>query len=522
MGKGRIITTLRRRREIEHEIRQLLELKSQDDIFSRVDKIAQEGDEVLPILIANLETTNPHFRGALGLVASRLPRDISAPAFRAAATDESLSDQARLTAVMILERFLDEEYDSSTLAGLKDPRDVALQSLQEVLEASREDRNILVEYARSFQEQPVEVGMMVLAALEHLPPDDRVELLRIFAQDDRPAIRDQALATLGKIRSAAARRSILILRPNISPSFRPILDRALRKLALAGIPEDPLPPPDPRWRALVSPVDGQGNQSIWFLRQEEGGHHCQFLSVLISDRIGLKDSFGGDEVFGQRFPPLKKIGSLHAVPLRDSALNLNLLEADFDYGRRLVLEGLKANFNRTVPIPLEYRLLNDHLWGYAWQDTLSPLRLPKVSRDDVTTLLPRTPQLLELTDFTTWFIQSAAIYEYAERLRKIAIRGISTFPRLWIEELAEQHFARREIREIYSRRLRTMSEWLYRGGQKESARLSLAAARGIHRVMPAEHPLLLRLIQIGLGIAVSSLSQGLDLRKSLHSENGLS
>jgi len=508
MERGKIITTLRQRRQIEQQIHHLMELKSENEIAVLIDTIVAQGSEVIPTILANLETTDPHFRGALGLVAAYLPREDVVTALQGAAQNESSSDQARLTAMMILERFLEEEVDAAALTHLNDPDQVAMQSLLEVTSESRRDRAILIEYVRGLQEQPAELTNLVLNALKQIPAIDQVELLRMLAQDERSQIRDQALAMLSQNRTPASRRAVQTLLPTSPTELQPALNRALRKLTFAGVPDQPLPAPDPSWRALVSPIDGRGNQSIWFLQEYPNSEQCRFLSVLISDQIGIQEAFGGDKTTGQHFPTQAPIGTLHAISLRASTFQLNLLEADFDYGRRLVLAGLQVSFEKEQPLPIEYRLLNDLIWGYSAESLDTNPTLPKIPQERFQSALASTADLLDIPDFTTWFVQSELIYKYAERLRSTtAYGGIAAVPIQWILEIADAHFASVDMRRTYIARLRAMSEWLLLSNQGEAARLALVAALAIDEVLPSEHPFLLRLVQHGLGIAINNLNR---------------
>jgi hypothetical protein len=513
MARGKIITTLRQRREIEQQIRDLVALKAPDEIERHIAAILAHGDTLIPTLLANLDTAEPHFRGALGLIAARLPAENIAPALRSLAADSGQPDQARLTAVMILERYLGESIEPGILTGLDDPREIALQSLREVVSESAKDRAILAEYARSFGEQPDDVASVVLDALELIPPEDQPDLLRVLAQDERVFVRDGVLALLGRNRTPAAGRALQILLPTAPAALQPIIQRSLRKRNLAGGPVEPLPPLDPTWRVLASPLDGQGTQSIWFLQERAGQEECRFLSVLINDQHGIKDAFGGDHIQGQHFPAAAPLGVQHAVPLHESSLTLHLLEASFDYGRRRILAGLKINAERRNPTPVEYRLLNDFLWGYQLDDGARTPQLPEMDEAGARLLLPRTMRLLDLPDFTTWFMESESLLAYAERVRALASTGGAvSVPRPWIAELAGAHFESAERRALYAARLDAMSEWLLLGGHIEPARLARAAALTMDGTPPAEHPFLLRLAQIGLGVAISALSHGMHLR----------
>ncbi len=513
MARGKIITTLRQRREIEQQIRDLVALKGPEDIERQLVAITAQGEALTSTLLANLDTAEPHFRGALGLIAARLPADKIGPALHAAAADATQPDQARLTAVMILERYLNESVDPNILAGMDDPREIALQSLREVVAESAKDRAILAEYARSFSEQPDDVAGVVLDALEVIAPEDQPDLLRVLAQDERAFVRDGILALLGRNRTPAAGRALQILLPTAPAATQTIIQRALRKRALAGAPVEPLPAVDPTWRVLASPIDGQGTQSIWFLQERAGQVECRFLSVLLNDQIGVKDAFGGDHIQGQHFPSAAPLGATHAVPLHESNLTLNLLEAPFDYGRRRILAGLRINAERRAAPPVEYRLLNDFLWGYQWDEAARAPQMPALDEAGAAQLLPRTLRILDLPDFTTWFMESEALLAYAERVRALASTGGPvSVPRPWIAELAGAHFESAERRALYAARLNAMSEWLLLGGNNEPARLARAASMTLESTPPAEHPFLLRLAQIGLGVAISALSQGMHLR----------
>ena len=75
----------------------------------------------------------------------------------------------------------------------------------------------------------------------------------------------------------------------------------------------------------------------------------------------------------------------------------------------------------------------------------------------------------------------------------------------------ESHFDTRELN-AYRTRLRAMAEWLTRAGDEETACLALTAADGLLKVAPMEHPLLVRMVDIGLRVAIRNLQQGFDPR----------
>lgn len=494
-------------------MRRLIDAHTDAEANAILDEILTHGEHVIPVVLANLNTTDPHFRGALGLVAKHLPHDQIAPALWGALRDASLIDHARLTAALILERFLGEVVPPEALANLSDPTQVALQSLREVIGESRRSRAILIEYVEAFEEQPAEIQRLVLNTLESiLEGDDVVELLRMLAQSPSPAVSSRALDMLAQLRSPAAARALQMLLPTIHPSLQPAAQRALRKLQFIGIPITPLPPAGIEWRALLSPVDGHGDQSIWFIQEAPEDRPQRFLGLHINDQIGIIEAVGSDQVEDRPFPPPSPLGHLHLIALRPEGPHLYLLEAPYDYGRLLVHRALKLHAHNTHPLPTAYRLYNDALWAYdAERLEKSAPALPELSSEERRHLLARAGQLLEAPAFSTWFAQSELILTYAQHLRRLASSGsIAAVPRTWLAELADRYFSDPERCALYASRLQRMAEWLWLSGQRDLAQLALAAAVGLENIPPAEHPFLLSLMHRSLGLALEALSHGID------------
>ncbi len=525
--KGKIITTLWQRRTVETLMRRLIDARSDAEVNGIIADILSHGEQVIPTILANLGTTDPHFRGALGLVAKHLPRDQIAPALWGALRDASLSDHARLTAALILERFLEEAVPPEAVANLSNPSQVALQSLREVISESRRSRAILIEYIEAFEEQAPEIQQLVLDTLESLLPDDEaVELLRMLAQSPSPAISQRAVDMLAQLRTPAAARALQMLLPTIRPSLQPMVERALRKLQFAGVPVPPLPPAGKDWRALLSPVDGRGNQSIWFIQDTAEGKPQRFFGLHMNDQAGIIEAVGSDRVEDKPFPPPSPLGQLHLIALRPEGPHLYLLEAPYDYGRLLVRQALKLHEADSHPTPTAYRLYNDALWGYDAQglDKAAPT-IPEPSPEERQHALARAGQLLESPAFSTWFVQSELILTYAQHLRRlVSAGGIVAVPRTWLAELADRFFSDPERCTLYASRLRRMAEWLWLSNQRDLALLALSAAIGLENIPPAEHPFLLSLMHRSLGLALGVLSRGIDAADASEApwEEGLS
>lgn len=512
--EGKIITILRQRRAIEELIQRLIEARSEEEVQEILGHIVEQGEQVTPTLIANLDTTDPHLRGALGVVARALPPAEIVPALRAAALDSSLSDHARLTAALILERFLDESLAMDSLLHIQDPTQVALQSVQEVIEESRSSRAIVIDYIKSMQEQPLDVQHMVLDALEYLLQEEEpVELLRTLAQGTEGSIAARAIDMLGRLRIPPSAHALHILLPTIHPDRRPLLERGLRKLQFAGVPVEPLPPPATTWRTLVGAVDGRGNQSIWFLKEDPASGHASLLGLHLNCEAGILEAWGDDHLKEHAFPPPAPAGTLHPIPMRPHSLPLHFLEAPFDYGRYLVLEALQIHWREDRPVPLEYALYNDMLWGYdtAGLADAKP-QLPLLSEERFQTALEGSPDLLNMPDLFSWIAYNKAVLVSAHRIRTLAgsVDSVAV-PRQWLVQLANTSFEGEEIRAAFIGRLRRLSEWLWLAGRAEAAQQALAAAIALEDRSPGEHPFVIALIQRGLEFAITALSQGMDL-----------
>ena len=118
----KIITTFQNRLEMEAAVRSLGETSSDWELRQRAVEVAQRyGDKILPALVGALDTSNPQLRGGLGHLTKRLDKDAAVAALRAAALNRTLSDQARLTAITILEGFREVPPDDAMYAGMAAP-----------------------------------------------------------------------------------------------------------------------------------------------------------------------------------------------------------------------------------------------------------------------------------------------------------------------------------------------------------------------------------------------------------------
>lgn len=495
----KIITSFQSRLEMDAAVRSLGETTSDWELRQAAAEIAKRyGDKVLPALVATLDTSNPQLRGGLGHLAKRLNKDAAVTTLRAAALNRSLSDQARLTAITILERFLEVTPDDAMYAGMAAPEQLALRSLHEVLADTQSDRMVLAEYFRQLGQEPPDVQLTMVRAARLLEGAEGVELLSMFAQETAQPVAVEALQALGMIADPAAAAALQGVIPSLPPELRRQAERALQKLRLRGVAVPALLEPPTEARCLASAVSGEGQQMLWFFLPRAGATSGDVLEVLISQQ-GLLAAAGRREVEATTLPERQSPGTL----LQGSAEQPLLLEAGFDYGRRRLLAALPRTWAAEQATPLIYRLLGPQLWRWARPEPADVLpKTAAATRED-------TVKLMQHPAMGSWFLQSRAIYARAERiLTGSEVPTHEAFTQMIAETLQEALDDGSLAPAALQASLEAMAEWFTLAGDAEHADLALVAAQTVEDD-PASHPLLLLMSELGLRLALLNLARGL-------------
>jgi hypothetical protein len=506
-AQEKIITKLRERRQIEADLLKMLQAGSELEFRRQAQQIAALGSQVLRVIVGNLDRADARMLAAMGTVAAFLDRDEVTMALRQAVRQPGQSDRGRVSAMTILERFLGEPLDDDLLENLRDPEAVAVGSLQEVLSQVERNPSVLADYVQGLDRQEPDVVLAVIRALRGMgtAPGDPgqvrqvVEPLRAMAQDVRDEIAGATLEALGTLRHPDAARALQMLEPIVAPELRPIAGRLVRKLQFVGVKVEALPPPDPEWRVLASPVDGLGQQSVWFVMEDRTTNQARFLNVLLSDRAGAVEAAAHANVPARALPPRRSSGYVHEVALPDSSGAMLMLEASFDLGRRRVLDALDANRETQIPVAAVLRLLCPWLWGYAGADVLPEQQVPDCRPGDEA----HTDRLLRHPAFLTWTARSDALLEATAEVA----RHPGWDPEVWVRRLADELFGEPVVARIFGRRLLDMSEWLMLAGEVELSRLALAAAQAIQRDDPRDQPFVQALIRRDLELVLLGLMQ---------------
>ena len=367
----KIINSFQQRRQLAQAIDEMANTHTEAELLQSVRVIAQAypAELLLAAVLKHLDTTSSQIRGGLGHLAALLPPEEVTPALRSAAANRQNTPQARITAALIAERFLGDPVPPALLNDLSQTNEVAFQSLREAVDEGKQNRHILLEYVNQMRQTSQDIAFMILNLLERMPEPDRVELMRLIAQEDREPVAVAALhrlETLANTTAAAdALRALHTLRFTVPPAQATALERTLRKLQFSGKRYTPSSNLE-GWHALLGPADVGGNQAIWLVRMPAAREATGVLiGLIINGQVGVLHTFGSESMAREQLPKSQRVGQMVMVKT-DSGEPAVLLEAPFDFGRWRLQCALANHWQvaSAHQLPGEYRLYNDLIWQF--------------------------------------------------------------------------------------------------------------------------------------------------------------
>lgn len=501
-SSSKIITTFQDRLALDTAMKSLAQTSTAAEIRQRAAAIAaQFGDRALPALLGHLNTTDPQMRGGLGMLAAMLDYEKTTAALRAAARNRALDDQARLTAITILDRYLNIPPDDDMYHGMGAPEESALRSLREVLADRQTDPLVLVEYFRQLERQPLDVQLTMARAARRLDAAQAVPMLRMFAQAPTHLIAQESLQALGVLATPEAAAALHSLIPTLRPDLRFMAERAFQKLRLRGVAAPPVQSPTPGFRCLAAPPDSRGGQQLVFILPASGETSSLVLRLAINPIGGLVEAAASAVESPSDLPEALAVGAVHSS-LHDLGHSL-WLEAPYDYGRRRAQTCLAVSLEQAQPLPFAYRYLNWALWQWT------PPALDTVSLDVTPAGKPVLDKLLGYPALAGWYLNSLRVFELADELLGAANRVTPqqlewVVTQLLTAELAAGALDLAAVKDG----LTALQEWLLLAGRRDLALQSQAAARSLTDA-PEKHPLLRHMANLGLRIAMITLARGL-------------
>ncbi len=359
MSDDKIIRGFSERLALNKAVRALADAPTTFELEKRVRELAGQGEAVLNPMLRQLDTHDAQLRGSLGLVAQRMDPMLIVPALRRVVADGRRPNDARLTAAMILERYLDVTLDPATTQTLPDSSTVARQSAEEALALAETEPLVIVEYAEQLLEESNEVVTTVIDVLLGMDNPKRASLLMAIGSYAGSVVIARILPTLGTIRHSNSLHSLLVLSHLVDPALRPAVERQARKLQLAGVrPETSVSP-----RVLWSPVNAQGQSLMWIIRHHPSIERTDFLTLVLHDKLGVIHAEAHPQMDPADLPMPAQMGHVHGIHTSGSHYVLRMAEMDPGQGRALVDTAATRLRENEIPWPGELVVFGHWLWG---------------------------------------------------------------------------------------------------------------------------------------------------------------
>ena len=498
-SKGRVIRGFQERRELEDALQRLSRLTDEASRHTLAQELAQKGEPVVPVLLRHLGTTNPLLRGAIGLVAHYLPRELIAPPLREITANPQRSDQERMAALMILERFLDEPIEDSVYASLRDPEAVIQQSLREVCEYQDTIPDIVLDYVAQLQEEPIDVSLAVMDYMRDFPADQVIPILRLLAQDIRVPVARRAIQVLGQTPHPNALASLEVLRDLVPAPLQQEAERAARKLRLRSV--SAAHPAPQQWRALVTPPDAQGTQAFWLLRpRDDDAWHL--LGVLANMGLGVQFAFVLEHV------PADFVASSPGEPVllplagRDEAYGMAwFMEVPLSFARRWLRQLTWQNYHTAYQTPVVYR---HHVISF-WLETQTegfadPPNLPPPEPEQVW----HTLELLQHPALDSWYIEPprTAFQEHQWLQAGLSTDALHEA----LQHIPGELFSQEQWNAL-AERLEYLAEWFLAAEDTERAQLTISAAHALRSLPYEQNPFAQALVARGLMLIFEELQR---------------
>ena len=504
----KIINTFQQRRQLEQAFSDLAATTTDRELRDAAKAIAQTfpGELVLGALLKRLDSPSGQVRGGLGYIAGLLNSDEALPALRTVAANRNLAPQARLTAASIAQRYLGVELPHVLLADLTDTSEIAFQSLREALDEALHNRHVLLEYVTQMQEHPTEIAWMVMDMLDRVEPVERVELLRLIAQDQRISVAKGALAQLEGLAVAGvdgASRALHTLSFALNDELAAQAQRSERKARFGG--HAYMSPTTDQWRALLSSADPNGAQSVWLMRMPtEPNEAGVLLGYIHNELLGMTHFFGTETLDKTLLPHPAVVGTLVTVTM-DSGNTAAMLEVPFDYGRWLLKQALSKRHLLTPDedISGEYKLYNDLIWQFTppqvdatvWPQWQYAGPEEKPSAQSALTAIERTAltaRLFQHPVMENWLVQKWALLPTAHTGNLPPQELVTALLRQMDKEGSTQLAA------ALSAGLRAQASWLYLANEKELAEQTAVLAEQLVRLSITENTVLAHLLENAL------------------------
>ena len=275
-------------------------------------------------------------------------------------------------------------------------------------------------------------------------------------------------------------------------------------------------PPQPAGsEGFLTSIDFTGKRMVWLARPQIPQGMAAF-SALISDCEGIVD-FNGLETTRKNFHEY--------LATFQERVPWEIVEADPEYCLGLIVEAAEIGQKQgQAPSPefLKWR----PLMGPAPALPVKPLiyqYLRKEEAESRTDLLDRSASLLQAPSFQSWFLEKEESQKYLTLLQQASESRLVLTPYQKESRVMEIH--QQAVHELFDeprrllcrRRLEEMAYVLWKKGQENESRMSLAAAAGLEKEsgILSPHPFLLELVKRSLASLIEEEKEKKDKEPGL-------
>ncbi len=467
---------------IDWAVKDLASARNAYELDQRARELAAKGKPALNALLRHLEASDPALRGGLGRMAQHLDPEIVIPALRQAAMDESRSDAARLTAVMILERYLGQEIDPALAQRIPASYDVARESGEEAIAIAETEPLVLVEYADQLLDEPPEIVQAVLQVIKDMEDPRRARLLMAVAAYGDASLQRDIIPALGAIRDPLAVQALQTLWHLTTPELRALVRRQLQKLRMVGVRMEPAG----TLRALWSPVNAQGHSFLWFIHAHADESQGDLLTLILHDELGVVYASAYPDLDLNDLPMPAPKGATHRVRMVDSHHQVLLVELDPALGLHLLDEALELLVDNEAPWPGEVVVFGHWLWEGR---SLPPKEVawPALPPPAIHVEEDAFQSLLEHPAFAGWIWVLPEFDAFIARHHEKALRKDGAIHELVIDMLLDD-----ENRPLLSNRLHQQARWLRIARDAKTASVVLAVRKAVE-TGDRDHPFIRQL-----------------------------
>lgn len=374
----------------------------------------------------------------------------------------------------------------------------------------------LVRYIDIFLDAEDEVRRRMIRHLARIGGAEAVSLLEILLFFESPEVVDEAIVTLGKIRSGMALAVLSAASGRCQGDQADLMRRSLRRLSFMGVSQpEPYPPsipvPRPIHQAQAGPVDIYGSRSLLFSWRLDDGSFATLL-LLTGESEGIINALSYR----------MKDGAEYQTVLREITAGEPLESVELPYALALLRDALYTGRKQGYLLPPDFyvdmRLFDpDALRGEAYVPRFSLAHLEQIVKR-IPSHLAGCSELLDLPGLEGWMLSDAAVYDAVERMEEAESSAVGRAARADLLEetitglCAELITPRRA--EIVKRLLLTADFLQQTGCEERLVQRTLATGLSLVGgfVPDARHPFIRRLILDSIETARQALADGYDPR----------